>query len=275
MKVETGVRQHPLSPYSSHAMLHLWSDEWKIKKERELWIAVAAGQADLGVFDHIEDFSGKLEAYRKAADLIYTWRIREREIRTKHDVKARLEEFNDIASGVFYDSTATLELMHWGMTSADSVDNLSLIQMRDGLMVLASRSKELAKAELIQAAKEVPFRGLKGPVGTQQDMLDLLGTPERVDKLERMVATHFDFNVILNSVGQVYPRSLDTQVAASILALVHSQPWRTIAKGYFEMITAYSGDQWNEGDVSTSAVRRVALPGIFLAADAAVRKVKP
>ena len=30
-----------------------------------------------------------------------------------------------------------------------------------------------------------PLRGIKGPVGTQQDMLDLLGSPEAVDELER------------------------------------------------------------------------------------------
>jgi adenylosuccinate lyase len=33
------------------------------------------------------------------------------------------------------------------------------------------------------------------------------------------------------------------------------------------MVTSLAGDQWNEGDVSCSVVRRVALPDAFLAAD--------
>jgi len=54
-----------------------------------------------------------------------------------------------------------------------------------------------------------------------------------------------------------------------------SRPWWPILRGYFHMIAEYSGDQWNEGDVSTSVTRRVALPGLFLAADCALREVEP
>ncbi len=40
-----------------------------------------------------------------------------------------------------------------------------------------------------------------------------------------------------------------------------------ILNGYLNMLAGLSGDQWNEGDVSCSVVRRVALPGTFYAAD--------
>ncbi|MBC8259827.1 MAG: adenylosuccinate lyase [SAR324 cluster bacterium] len=40
-----------------------------------------------------------------------------------------------------------------------------------------------------------------------------------------------------------------------------------ILNGYGSMLSGLSGDQWNEGDVSCSVVRRVALPGAFFAAD--------
>jgi adenylosuccinate lyase len=40
-----------------------------------------------------------------------------------------------------------------------------------------------------------------------------------------------------------------------------------IIRGYVSMIGELAGDQWNEGDVSCSVVRRVALPDAFFALD--------
>ena len=40
-----------------------------------------------------------------------------------------------------------------------------------------------------------------------------------------------------------------------------------ILKGYLAMGTGLAGDQWNEGDVSCSVVRRVMLPDAFFAID--------
>src|SRR5471032_2708784 len=41
----------------------------------------------------------------------------------------------------------------------------------------------------------------------------------------------------------------------------------TILGGYVTMTATMAGDQWNEGDVSCSVVRRVALPDAFFALD--------
>src|SRR5262249_30478283 len=40
-----------------------------------------------------------------------------------------------------------------------------------------------------------------------------------------------------------------------------------IIRGYLSMVGELAGDQWNEGDVSCSVVRRVALPDAFFATD--------
>ena len=40
-----------------------------------------------------------------------------------------------------------------------------------------------------------------------------------------------------------------------------------VLRGYASMVGELAGDQWNEGDVSCSVVRRVALPDAFYAAD--------
>jgi adenylosuccinate lyase len=174
-----------------------------------------------------------------------------------------------------------------------------------------------AGEELLQAYRRVdellaryPLRGIKGPVGTQQDMLDLLGDEAAVDRLEASVLTHLGFGSALTNVGQVYPRSLDLDVVSALAqavagpsslaltirlmaghelvtegfapgqvgssAMPHKMNTRSceridglavVVRGYLSMVAELAGGQWNEGDVSDSVVRRVALPGAFLATD--------
>jgi adenylosuccinate lyase len=174
-----------------------------------------------------------------------------------------------------------------------------------------------AGEELLQALHRVedllaryPLRGMKGPVGTQQDMLDLLGSAAKVAQLEAAVARHLGFDATLTNVGQVYPRSLDLDVVAALVqatagpaslattirlmagielategftpgqvgssAMPHKMNSRSceringlavVLRGHLSMVSELAGDQWNEGDVSCSVVRRVALPDAFLAAD--------
>jgi len=155
-----------------------------------------------------------------------------------------------------------------------------------------------------------PLRGIKGPVGTAQDMLDLLGDESTLDDLESRVAAHLGFEHVFTSVGQVYPRSLDFDVLSTVVqlaaapsslaktirlmaghelvtegfkpgqvgssAMPHKMNTRScervnglavVLRGYLSMIGELAGDQWNEGDVSDSVVRRVALPDAFFALD--------
>src|SRR5699024_9983685 len=61
-----------------------------------------------------------------------------------------------------------------------------------------------------------PLRGIKGPVGTAQDMLDLFdGETAKLRRLEQAAAEHLGFEDVLTSVGQVYPRSLDYDVVSA------------------------------------------------------------
>jgi len=169
----------------------------------------------------------------------------------------------------------------------------------------------VAFTRLDELIARYPLRGVKGPVGTAQDMLDLLGgDPAKLVELERTVAGHLGFEKVLTSVGQVYPRSLDFDVVSSLVqlaagpsslaktirlmaghelvtegfkpgqvgssAMPHKMNTRScervngfavILRGYLSMVGELAGDQWNEGDVSCSVVRRVALPDAFFALD--------
>ena len=240
--------------YASSAMTAVWSPEAKIVMERRLWLAVAAAQVDLG----LDIPPAALDDYRRVIDTVDLTSIAERERVTKHDVKARIEEFNALAGH---------EYVHVGMTSRDLTENVEQLQVRDALLIVRDRivaaldrlaglavaysdtaitgrshnvpaqtttlGKRFASAadELLVAFARVedllvryPLRGIKGPVGTAQDMLDLMGGDEaRLAQLEQAVAAHLGFSTVLDSVGQVYPRSLDLDVV-SALAQVAAGP---------------------------------------------------
>ena len=331
--------------YASVAMRDVWSAESKIISERRLWLAVLSAQNDLGVELGGDDPALVIKAYQGAVEQVDLASIAEREKITRHDVKARIEEFNSLAG---------FQHVHKGMTSRDLTENVEQLQIVSSLKIIRDRTvatlvqlaqlatqyadqpmaarthnvaaqittlgKRFATTanELLVAYQRVeelldryPLRGIKGPVGTSQDMLDLLdGDPDRLAALERRVADHLGFTHILVSTGQVYPRSLDfdmisalAQVAAApsnlatsirlmaghelvtegfqpgqvgSSAMPHKMNTRScervnglavIIRGYVSMIGELAGDQWNEGDVSCSVVRRVALPDAFFALD--------
>ena len=331
--------------YASVAMRDVWSAESKIISERRLWLAVLSAQNDLGVELGGDDPALVIKAYQGAVEQVDLASIAERERITRHDVKARIEEFNSLAG---------FQHVHKGMTSRDLTENVEQLQIVSSLKIIRGRTvatlvqlaqlatqyadqpmaarthnvaaqittlgKRFATTanELLVAYQRVeelldryPLRGIKGPVGTGQDMLDLLdGDPDRLATLERRVADHLGFTHILVSTGQVYPRSLDfdmisalAQVAAApsnlatsirlmaghelvtegfqpgqvgSSAMPHKMNTRScervnglavIIRGYVSMIGELAGDQWNEGDVSCSVVRRVALPDAFFALD--------
>ena len=234
--------------YASAEMVQLWSPEHKVVLERDLWLAVLRAQADLGI--DVPD--GTIEAYEAVRDQVDLASIAERERVTRHDVKARIEEFAALAG---------TEHIHKGMTSRDLTENVEQLQIRDSLMLVRDRvvaalarlgalaaqyadqpltgrshnvaaqtttlGKRFASAaeELIVAYARVedlieryPLRGIKGPVGTAQDMLDLLdGDADRLAELERRIAGHLGFAEVLDSVGQIYPRSLDHDVLSALV----------------------------------------------------------
>ncbi|HVU16890.1 MAG TPA: adenylosuccinate lyase [Candidatus Didemnitutus sp.] len=330
--------------YASAAMKDIWSARGRILLERDFWIAVMKAQRDLGVAIPAE----AIRDYERVREDIDPARIAERERATLHDVKARLEEFSELAKRQF---------IHLGLTSRDLTENVEQLQIARALELirfkavaalaaLAARAGEfrdvmltgrthnvpaqpttlgkrfamfgqellLALARLDELIARYPVRGVKGAVGTQLDQLTLLGGDAgKVDQLERRILKHLGFKASLGAVGQVYPRSLDFDVVSALhqvgaaaastattlrlmagaglltegfqdgqvgsSAMPHKMNARncericgfsTILSGYVTMTAGLAGHQWNEGDVSCSVVRRVALPDAFFALDGAL-----
>ncbi|MBK8856900.1 MAG: adenylosuccinate lyase [Opitutaceae bacterium] len=327
--------------YASAAIKSIWSQHGRVALERDFWIAVMKAQRDLGVPIPAE----AIKDYEKVKDQIDLAAIDKRERITLHDVKARIEEFSELAKRQF---------IHLGLTSRDLTENveqlqvyrsLKVVQFKTAAALLAlSRQAEAHRdlmitgrthnvpaqpttlgkriamfGEELQAAfsrldeliERYPVRGLKGAVGTQLDQLTLLGgDTNKVDQLENRIIKHLGFHASFGAVGQVYPRSLDYEVVTALhqvaaaaasfattlrlmagyglltegfqegqvgsSAMPHKVNARncericgftTILGGYVTMTGGLAGHQWNEGDVSCSVVRRVALPDSFYAID--------
>jgi adenylosuccinate lyase len=327
--------------YASDAMKSVWSPEGRIVLERELWIAVMAAQRELGIDIPAE----AIASYENVKSNVNLQSIMDRERVTRHDVKARIEEFCELAGH---------EHVHKGMTSRDLTENVEQLQVFRSLLEIRNKTvatlvgfkrrcqqwqtlfitarthnvaaqpttfgKRLAMfgQELLIALESLealiasyPVRGLKGAVGTQMDQLSLLdGDTKKLETLETLIVKHLGISKRFDNVGQVYPRSLDLRTVGVLLeiasgpsslcrtlrlmagnetasegfakgqtgssAMPHKMNSRscervngfhTLLKGYQAMAAGLAGDQWNEGDVSCSVVRRVMLPDAFFATD--------
>src|SRR5258708_2273917 len=75
--------------YASAELVSIWSAEEKVRAERRLWLAVLRAQRDLGV----PVPEGAVAAYERVVDEVDLASIAARERVTRHDVKARIEEF--------------------------------------------------------------------------------------------------------------------------------------------------------------------------------------
>ncbi len=126
--------------YASKEMREIFAPESKIIAERQLWLAVARAQSQLG---HAIDAS-VIADYEKVINTVDLASIDAREKITRHDVKARIEEFNALAGH---------EAIHAGMTSRDLTENIEALQIRNGLNIV--RDKVVALLAALAAKSEL------------------------------------------------------------------------------------------------------------------------
>jgi adenylosuccinate lyase len=324
--------------YATKEMVAIFDPINKIISERKFWIKILKFQQK----DGLPITDNDIKAYEQVINKVDLDSIDRREIKTRHDVKARIEEFNALAG---------VEKIHIGLTSRDLTENIELIQIKAGLELIEYRvlqtlfllGEKISKYEktymvgrshnvaaqvttlgkrfatcaeellfahtaLNELIARLPLRGIKGPVGTSQDALDAMG--KDFGKLEKSIAEEFGFENTWSSVGQIYPRSVDFEVVSKLLqiasapssmattirlmagsglvsegfkagqvgssAMPHKMNSRSseringtmvLLRGYNTMAADLAGDQWNEGDVSCSVVRRVVIPDAFYVLD--------
>ena len=232
-------------------MVAIWSPEAKVVAERRLWLAVLRAQAELGVPVPEEAIAD----YERVLDDVDLASIAARERTLRHDVKARIEEFNALAGH---------EHVHKGMTSRDLTENVEQLQIRRSLeLVFCPRGCGGGAARRAGGGLSRPGDGRTQPqrrraghhVG-QAVRVGGAGDADRADQaagadrplpaarhqgtdghragharparrrrrpswreLERRIADFLGFATVLTSVGQVYPRSLDHDVVSALVQL--------------------------------------------------------
>jgi adenylosuccinate lyase len=354
--------------YRSPEMDAIWGSRNRNLLERQLWIRVMRAQQRLGldITDHqIGDYEKAMVDLGDDHDSDQE-AIRQLEQQTGHDLYARLQVFNQraghqkahlgLTSADVVENVQQLQILaaaeqiqlhgeqvlrRLGHLVDNGADQLTVGRTHGKPAQLTTIGKRAADwmSELLHAMAAVEramgsyeLRGIRGAVGTNTDMAQLLGPLDprvgepdgwavhSVYEAGHAAATALDWDVWrlpelpthqpVLSCGQIYPRSADlawssallqvvaacTTVAVnvrlmSMLDIAQETPWpdqvgssamphktnpryservhslAVIARGYQHMLADLAGSQWFEGDVSSSAARRVALPGLFHAVD--------
>lgn len=241
--------------YASRAMQENFSERARALVWRDLWIALAECQRELGLGITAEQVA-QLKAAREDVDFA---RIAELEHELRHDVMAHVHAYGEKAP-------AARGILHLGATSCYVADGADLVLMKRGLGLLRARALEAARElaefcrahadlpvlgfthfqpaqpttlgkraslwlqdllldveQLEEAARRLPFRGVKGTTGTQASFLQLFGGDHgKVRELERRVTARMGFDAAVPVCGQTYPRKWDGIVLAAVAGVGQS-----------------------------------------------------
>ncbi len=253
---ERDVYDSPLvTRYAGPQMAALWSPARKFRLWRQLWIALAEAEMELGLPVSEE----QVAEMRAAADAIDFARAEALERDLRHDVMAHVRAFAE-------QCPKAGPIIHLGATSCFVGDNADLVILREGLGLLRGRLLGAMEALAGVAAKhahlatlgfthyqpaqlttvgkraclwlydllldwralqhalgELRFRGVKGTTGTQASFLRLFdGDHEKVRRLDRLVAEKMGFADVYRVTGQTYSRKVDYQVLTVLSGIAQS-----------------------------------------------------
>ena len=253
------MRQRYESPlnlrYSSQEMSYLFSQEYKFRTWRKLWIALAETEKELGLPITEE----QIQQMRDHCDDINYEVAEEREKVVRHDVMSHVYAFGKQAP-------LAEPIIHLGATSCYVGDNTDIIIMTEALRLIKKKLvnviHELAKfameykdlptlgfthfqpaqtttvgkratlwiQDLMMDLEDVDYQlskakllGSKGTTGTQASFLELFdGDHEKVKKIDGMIAEKMGFQDYFQVSGQTYPRKLDAQMLNVLSSIAQS-----------------------------------------------------
>jgi adenylosuccinate lyase len=248
--------QNPLiTRYASKEMAAIFGPRYRARIWRQLWIALAEAERQLGL-DVSEE---AIAAMRAAVDEIDLDRIAKHESETRHEVMAHIHAFAEVAP-------PAKGVIHLGATSAFVMDNADLIQHREALGLLRRRILGVVAALRDQALKhrdvacvgythlqpaqpttvgkritiwlqdllldleavdfrleKLRFRSTRGATGTEASFLILFdGDSGKVEELNALVAEKMGFGEVYGVSSQTYTRKLDATLLGTLSELAQS-----------------------------------------------------
>lgn len=250
------IYQNPLcGRYASREMQHVFSADVKFSTWRQLWVALAEAERELGL-DISEEQIAELREHIN--DIDYD-KAKEYESKLRHDVMAHIHTYADAcptAGGI----------IHLGATSCYVGDNTDIIVMREALKLIrrklinciaataafaqkykdtptlaythfqaaqpttAGKRATLWIADLLSDLERLDFEirslrllGCKGTTGTAASFFKLFdGDHVKVQQLERLIAKKMDFPGCVHVSGQTYSRKVDYNVLSVLGGIAQS-----------------------------------------------------
>ena len=252
----TNIYESPFSArYASQYMTSLFSAQTRIETWRRLWVELARAESDLGLPITKEQVAD-LEAHVSDVDFAYA---AEKEKEFRHDVMAHIHAYGKVApsaAGIIHLGATSCYVTD----NADLVlyrDALLYIR-KELLKVIANLSDFCEKykdmptlgythyqpAQLVTvgkraslwlqdfvsdldeidfAIKNVKFLGCRGTTGSEASFVELFdGDGEKIDALNKKIASAFGFDEIFDVQGQTYPRKVDSRILNALSSIAQS-----------------------------------------------------
>ncbi len=244
-----------ISRYASAEMSQIWSPNKKFRIWRKLWLALATAQKQLGL-EISESQLGEMKKHLDDVDFDSAARY---EKQLRHDVMAHVHAFGDQcpnarpiihlgATSCFVTDNTDLILIneslklvserlarvigHLGEFAKQhrSLASLGYTHLQPAQPTTVGKRACLWNLDFVDDLRTIEFRlaklkarGVKGTTGTQASFLKLFdGAHEKVNELDRLVATSIGFDSSYEVTGQTYSRKIDCQVLDALSGIAQS-----------------------------------------------------
>lgn len=243
------------SRYASREMLQLFSPDMRYETWRRLWVSLARAQHALGLpvtQAQVEELAANISPIDYDV-------VAEKEKQIRHDVMAHIYAFGQAAPGakgiihlgatscyvtdnadliIYRDAlrllraalagvmqnlcdfaerwaqTPCLGYTHYQPAQLVTVGKRATLWLQDLLLDLE---------ELDDVLRAIRFLGCRGTTGTEASFLALFnGDEEKIDAMNRMIASDFGFDALYDVCGQTYPRKLDSRILNVLSAIAQS-----------------------------------------------------
>ncbi len=246
----------PLSTrYASSEMQHLFSDDFKFRTWRKLWIALAKAEKELG----LDITDEQIEELKAHADDVNFADAEAREKLVRHDVMSHVYAYG-------LQCPKAEPIIHLGATSCYVGDNTDVIIMREASKLVLKKAAQVVRnlaafadkykslpclaythlqpAQLTTVGKRatlwmnelvmdienlewqlcrLQMLGSKGTTGTQASFMELFGGDEaKVKKLEQLIASEMGFESCVPVSGQTYSRKVDAYILSALSGIAQS-----------------------------------------------------
>lgn len=248
--------ESPLSSrYASEYMLKLFSSDTRYQTWRRLWVSLAKAEMELGLpitAEQVDDLA------QHVTDIDYDC-VARREKEVRHDVMAHVYAYGlaaPSAAGIIhlgatscyvtdnadliiyrdalkylrkellgvlanlsdfaekYKALPTLGYTHYQPAQLVTVGKRATLWMQDFLSDLN---------EIDFAIENIKFLGCRGTTGTEASFVELFdGDNQKIDEMNRKIASDFGFDCCFDVAGQTYPRKVDSRILNALSSVAQS-----------------------------------------------------